>query len=152
MADSIPDQLQLAWSLCSAGLRDRNPSYVVFEKENGGFWHASVNQPHNQHTRYIPLTGTEPLILLSEPDPLATELNHKPARAKCVPFKSFCCCCSKIIIATTDRLFLLYYRLFRCTLTSIPQTQALLNKAKLPLGLLLHPFKDLMVSYKLFTY
>ncbi|KAK7144090.1 hypothetical protein R3I93_015062 [Phoxinus phoxinus] len=32
---------------------------------------------------------------------------------------------------------------FRCTLTSIPQTQALLNKAKLPLGLLLHPFKDL---------
>ncbi|KAM5302243.1 protein transport protein Sec24A isoform 2-T2 [Glossophaga mutica] len=32
--------------------------------------------------------------------------------------------------------------LFRCTLTNIPQTQALLNKAKLPLGLLLHPFKD----------
>ncbi|XP_005655059.1 protein transport protein Sec24A isoform X2 [Sus scrofa] len=34
--------------------------------------------------------------------------------------------------------------LFRCTLTGIPQTQALLNKAKLPLGLLLHPFKDLV--------
>ncbi|XP_061473122.1 protein transport protein Sec24A isoform X2 [Rhineura floridana] len=33
--------------------------------------------------------------------------------------------------------------LFRCTLTNIPQTQALLNKAKLPLGLMLHPFKDL---------
>ncbi|KGL73109.1 Protein transport protein Sec24A, partial [Tinamus guttatus] len=33
--------------------------------------------------------------------------------------------------------------LFRCTLTNIPQTQTLLNKAKLPLGLLLHPFKDL---------
>ncbi|KAK1787961.1 hypothetical protein P4O66_016438 [Electrophorus voltai] len=32
---------------------------------------------------------------------------------------------------------------FRCTLTSIPQTQSLLNKARLPLGLLLHPFKDL---------
>ncbi|CAL8265867.1 unnamed protein product [Merluccius merluccius] len=32
---------------------------------------------------------------------------------------------------------------FRCTLSSIPQTQNLLNKAKLPLGLLLHPFKDL---------
>lgn len=44
MADSIPDQLQLAWSLCPAELKDRNPSYVVFEKENGGFWHASVNQ------------------------------------------------------------------------------------------------------------
>ncbi|XP_045676231.1 protein transport protein Sec24B isoform X1 [Phyllostomus hastatus] len=32
---------------------------------------------------------------------------------------------------------------FRCTLTNIPQTQVLLNKAKLPLGLLLHPFRDL---------
>ncbi|XP_072111985.1 protein transport protein Sec24B-like isoform X6 [Mobula birostris] len=33
--------------------------------------------------------------------------------------------------------------LFRCTLMNVPQTQALLNKAKLPLGLLLHPFRDL---------
>ncbi|XP_048853783.1 protein transport protein Sec24A isoform X3 [Brienomyrus brachyistius] len=32
---------------------------------------------------------------------------------------------------------------FRSTLANIPQTQSLLNKAKLPLGLLLHPFKDL---------
>ncbi|XP_076844603.1 protein transport protein Sec24B isoform X2 [Brachyhypopomus gauderio] len=32
---------------------------------------------------------------------------------------------------------------FRCTLRSVPQTQALLNKARLPLGLLLHPFRDL---------
>ncbi|XP_030046664.1 protein transport protein Sec24B isoform X4 [Microcaecilia unicolor] len=32
---------------------------------------------------------------------------------------------------------------FRCTLTNVPQTQSLLNKAKLPLGLLLHPFRDL---------
>uniref|UniRef100_A0A673APS4 Protein transport protein Sec24B-like n=1 Tax=Sphaeramia orbicularis TaxID=375764 RepID=A0A673APS4_9TELE len=36
---------------------------------------------------------------------------------------------------------------FRCTLTSIPQTQALLNKARLPLGLLLHPFRDLQFMY-----
>uniref|UniRef100_A0AAX7VKV5 SEC24 homolog A, COPII coat complex component n=1 Tax=Astatotilapia calliptera TaxID=8154 RepID=A0AAX7VKV5_ASTCA len=35
---------------------------------------------------------------------------------------------------------------FRSTLTSIPQTQSLLNKAKMPLGLLLHPFKDLSVT------
>ncbi|XP_029283928.1 protein transport protein Sec24B isoform X2 [Cottoperca gobio] len=34
---------------------------------------------------------------------------------------------------------------FRSTLTSIPQTQALLNKARLPLGLLLHPFRDLQL-------
>lgn len=43
--------------------------------------------------------------------------------------------------------FLLFFKIrtFRCTLTSIPQTQALLNKARLPLGLLLHPFRDLQV-------
>ncbi len=46
--------------------------------------------------------------------------------------------------ALADRV--LFRRVFRCTLTSIPQTQSLLNKAKLPLGLLLHPFKDLSVS------
>ena len=39
-----------------------------------------------------------------------------------------------------------FHRVFRCTLSSIPQTQSLLNKAKLPLGLLLHPFKDLSVT------
>lgn len=32
MADTIPDQLQLAWSLCPAAeLKECNPSYVVFE-------------------------------------------------------------------------------------------------------------------------
>ncbi|XP_013421986.1 protein transport protein Sec24A [Lingula anatina] len=33
--------------------------------------------------------------------------------------------------------------IFRCTLTTIPQSQSLLNKARLPLGILIHPFKDL---------
>ncbi|KFV88830.1 Protein transport protein Sec24B, partial [Struthio camelus australis] len=40
---------------------------------------------------------------------------------------------------------------FRCTLTNVPQTQALLNKAKLPLGLLLHPFRDLTVKLPVIT-
>ena len=31
----------------------------------------------------------------------------------------------------------------RCTLTAIPESQALLNKIRLPLGILIHPFKDL---------
>lgn len=31
----------------------------------------------------------------------------------------------------------------RCTLTSIPESQSLLSKCRLPLGLLIHPFKDL---------
>lgn len=31
----------------------------------------------------------------------------------------------------------------RCTLSSMPETQQLLDKSRLPLGLLIHPFKDL---------
>jgi protein transport protein SEC24 len=33
--------------------------------------------------------------------------------------------------------------IFRCTLNALPQTSALLNKARLPLGILIHPFRDL---------
>jgi len=33
--------------------------------------------------------------------------------------------------------------IFRATLTKIPETEALLKKARLPLGILIHPFKDL---------
>jgi protein transport protein SEC24 len=35
------------------------------------------------------------------------------------------------------------YSLRRCTLSKIPETEALLKKARLPLGVLIHPFKDL---------
>ena len=42
-----------------------------------------------------------------------------------------------------------FYRLFRCTVGVVPQTQSLLNKSRLPLGILIHPFKDLSVSRKL---
>ncbi|EEC01403.1 protein transport protein Sec24A, putative [Ixodes scapularis] len=33
-------------------------------------------------------------------------------------------------------------QIFRCTLTKIPETQSLLQKARLPLGILIHPFRD----------
>ncbi|KAL1139045.1 hypothetical protein AAG570_009106 [Ranatra chinensis] len=33
--------------------------------------------------------------------------------------------------------------IFRCTLTKIPETKSLLDKSRLPLGVLIHPFKDL---------
>ncbi|KAK6035385.1 Sec23/Sec24 zinc finger [Cooperia oncophora] len=32
---------------------------------------------------------------------------------------------------------------FRCTLTMVPQTEELLKKSRLPLGLTLHPFRDM---------
>ncbi len=34
----------------------------------------------------------------------------------------------------------------RCSLNVIPQTKDLLNKSRLPLGVLIHPFKDLEVK------
>ncbi|KAB0790749.1 hypothetical protein PPYR_15654 [Photinus pyralis] len=33
--------------------------------------------------------------------------------------------------------------IFRCTMTKIPETSSLLQKSRLPLGILIHPFKDL---------
>lgn len=39
----------------------------------------------------------------------------------------------------------LCFRVMRCSLNYIPQTKDLLNKSRLPFGLLLHPFKDLDV-------
>lgn len=33
--------------------------------------------------------------------------------------------------------------IFRCTLTKIPETNSLLQKSRLPLGILIHPFKDI---------
>jgi len=33
--------------------------------------------------------------------------------------------------------------IFRCTLTKVPETSSLLQKSRLPLGILIHPFKDL---------
>jgi protein transport protein SEC24 len=39
--------------------------------------------------------------------------------------------------------------IFRCTMTKIPETSSLLQKTRLPLGILIHPFKDLNVSNSL---
>ncbi len=36
--------------------------------------------------------------------------------------------------------------IFRCTLTKIPETNSILQKSRLPLGVLIHPFKDLTVK------
>ena len=39
-----------------------------------------------------------------------------------------------------------FIRVMRCSLNVIPQTKELLNKSRLPLGILIHPFKDLEVN------
>ena len=42
-----------------------------------------------------------------------------------------------------SKFYLCFYSTIRCTLTSIPESQNLLSKCRLPLGILIHPFKDL---------
>ena len=43
--------------------------------------------------------------------------------------------------------------IFRCTLTKIPESNSLLQKSRLPLGILIHPYRDLSVSFeKYFNY
>lgn len=42
--------------------------------------------------------------------------------------------------------FSFYSRVMRCSLNVIPETKDILNKSRLPLGILIHPFKDLEVN------
>lgn len=42
--------------------------------------------------------------------------------------------------------------IFRCTLTKIPESNSLLQKSRLPLGILIHPYRDLSVSRTSFIY
>lgn len=35
----------------------------------------------------------------------------------------------------------------RCTVAKIPESKSLLDKSRLPLGLLVHPFRDINVSF-----
>lgn len=67
-----------------------------------------------------------------------------PARLKIVTFK--------ILNSLTLIIYIFFIsRIFRCTLNRIPETNNLLQKSRLPLGILIHPFKDLNVSiYKYF--
>lgn len=44
-----------------------------------------------------------------------------------------------------DRENRCHSRVMRCSLNAIPQTKDLLQKSRLPLGILIHPFKDLEV-------
>jgi protein transport protein SEC24 len=47
---------------------------------------------------------------------------------------------------TFSLIKIIHFRVMRCSLNVIPQTKDLLNKSRLPLGVLIHPFKDLEVK------
>lgn len=48
-------------------------------------------------------------------------------------------------------LFILF-RIIRCTLNKFPSSKNLLDKSRLPLGILIHPYKDLSVSGLYFNF
>ncbi|XP_064595688.1 protein transport protein Sec24A-like isoform X2 [Liolophura sinensis] len=80
-----------------------------------GFGQMSLEDP----SRAVNLLQERQLILPTGPETPKANLQHDFKKVNCSP------------------------EVFRCTLTSIPQTSSLLNKARLPLGILIHPFKDL---------
>lgn len=43
-------------------------------------------------------------------------------------------------------ILFIYFSIFRCTLNKFPSSKNLLDKSRLPLGILIHPYKDLSVS------
>ncbi|XP_054996970.1 protein transport protein Sec24B isoform X2 [Sorex araneus] len=110
------------------GTRPSSPAYPGFQYAQypgmaplssslGGLSLQGTPQPES--LRPVNLTQERDILPATPPWPPVPNLNLELKRLNCSPDS------------------------FRCTLTSIPQTQALLNKAKLPLGLLLHPFRDL---------
>ncbi|XP_037062986.1 protein transport protein Sec24B [Peromyscus leucopus] len=119
----------------SSGVHPSGPAYSGYPQHYPG-----VNQLSS---------GLGGLSLQSSPQPeslrpvnLTQEKNILPATPVWAPVPNLSAELSKLNCSPDS---------FRCTLTSIPQTQALLTKAKLPLGLLLHPFRDLTVKCILTT-
>lgn len=55
---------------------------------------------------------------------------------------------SFIFLCLNYRTIVIYHfsRVMRCSLNVLPQTKELLHKCRLPLGILIHPFKDLEVN------
>lgn len=54
--------------------------------------------------------------------------------------EGICGCSVKLII-----MIFVISSVFRCTMNKIPETKELLNKSRLPLGVLIHPFRDINV-------
>ena len=46
-----------------------------------------------------------------------------------------------------DFFFFFFPSVLCCTVNAVPETKSLLTKSKLPLGIHLHPFKDLQASF-----
>lgn len=105
-------------SLNQAGYQQQQQQQTL----NSQFSNLSVNQGMNK------MWGYEPHDLLNTRDILpATKVEPPPIRLPQNLPESMNC--------SRD--------LFRCTLTKIPETKSLLDKSRLPLGLLIHPFKDI---------
>jgi protein transport protein SEC24 len=70
--------------------------------------------------------------------PISPLLNEETQQMNCSPEYV-------ILISILYKSKNLIFSVMRCSLNVIPQTKDLLNKSRLPLGVLIHPFKDLDV-------
>uniref|UniRef100_A0A8D8UJ22 Protein transport protein Sec24A n=2 Tax=Cacopsylla melanoneura TaxID=428564 RepID=A0A8D8UJ22_9HEMI len=110
----------------AAGYPSKQPGYMsqqtAYQQTIDQFSNLSVNQGMNK------MWGYEPHDLLNTRDILpSTKLEPPPIRLPQNLPEGINC--------SRD--------LFRCTLTKLPETKSLLDKSRLPLGLLIHPFKDI---------
>lgn len=102
------------------------PGYnVTNQKQN---YMQSYNNQTVTNAGFNKLWGAENIDLLQTPNILPTT-KVEPAKVSLgQDFLDAANCSSDI---------------FRCTMTKIPETNSLLQKSRLPLGVLIHPFKDL---------
>ncbi|XP_063166125.1 protein transport protein Sec24B isoform X2 [Candoia aspera] len=112
-----PPAMQPSNSGYSSGFSQYPQVYPTINQLSASLGGLSIQQPES--LRPVNLTQERNILPVAPIPPPMPNLNSDLKKLNCSPDS------------------------FRCTLTNIPQTQALLNKAKLPLGLLLHPFRDL---------
>lgn len=100
-------------------------SYVANQKPN---YMQNVNHQSVASAGFNKLWGTENLDLLQVPNILPPTAVQPAKVSLGQDFLDAANCSSDV---------------FRCTMTKIPESNSLLQKSRLPLGVLIHPFKDL---------
>ncbi|CAF4263799.1 unnamed protein product, partial [Adineta steineri] len=92
----------------------------------GGSTAAAMTQPHNN--LHGPPSNNDMVDLLKETDVVSPYAEEPPM---------------SLLLSEENQQMNCNPEVMRCSLNVIPQTKDLLNKSRLPLGVLIHPFKDL---------
>ncbi|XP_011496986.1 PREDICTED: protein transport protein Sec24A [Ceratosolen solmsi marchali] len=123
--NSIPPRISQVNSTTNRLLDMKSPNYTNFN-----FYNNVVDQPNMSVTKagFNKIWGMDSVDLLQCRNVLPFEKVSPPRIKLHQDLLDRVNCSSEI---------------FRCTLTKIPDSNSLLQKSRLPLGILIHPFKDL---------